>query len=74
MPGDHIKKTMQECTGAEMFAEALYHWRRSCHTGDPQYGIVVHVSTQAASIGPCNGLPARRGSPSWQEKNDEACS
>jgi len=25
VPGDYIKKPMQECTGAEMFAEVLYH-------------------------------------------------
>jgi len=24
--GDYIKKPMRECTGAEMFAELLYHW------------------------------------------------
>ena len=25
MPGDYVKKPMQDCTGAEVLAEVLYH-------------------------------------------------
>jgi len=41
--GDFIKKPMRECTGAEMFAELLYH----CGLKDETEGILAHsaVST-----------------------------
>jgi len=43
MVGDFIKKPMRECTGAEMFAELLYH----CGLKDKSEGILAHsaVST-----------------------------
>jgi oleate hydratase len=43
MVGDFIKKPMRECTGAEMFAELLYH----CGLKDKTEGILAHraVST-----------------------------
>jgi oleate hydratase len=41
--GDYVKKTMQECTGAELFAELLYH----CGLEDKIESILAHskVST-----------------------------
>ncbi len=46
-PGDYIKKSMQECTGAEMFAELLYH----CGLEDKIDGILAH-STVSTSMMP----------------------
>jgi oleate hydratase len=45
--GDFIKKTMRECTGAEMFAELLYH----CGLEDRIPGILSH-STVSTSMMP----------------------
>jgi oleate hydratase len=45
--GDFIKKTMRECTGAEIFAELLYH----CGLEDSIPGILAH-STVSTSMMP----------------------
>ncbi|MGO9172307.1 MAG: oleate hydratase [Rhodomicrobium sp.] len=46
VPGDFIKKPMQECTGAEMFAELLYH----CGLKDKMDGILSHTSVSTAMM------------------------
>ena len=45
--GDFIKKTMRECTGAEIFSELLYH----CGLEDNILGILAH-STVSTSMMP----------------------
>jgi len=45
--GDYIKKTMRECTGAEIFSELLYH----CGLEDKIPGILAH-STVSTSMMP----------------------
>ena len=44
--GDFIKKPMQECTGAEMFAELLYH----CGLKDKTDGILAHSKVSTAMM------------------------
>jgi oleate hydratase len=46
VPGDFIKKPMQECTGAEMFAELLYH----CGLKDQIDGILAHSYVSTAMM------------------------
>jgi oleate hydratase len=46
VPGDFIKKPMQECTGAEMFAELLYH----CGLKDKMDGIMAHSKVSTAMM------------------------
>ena len=46
VPGDFIKKSMQECTGAEMFAELLYH----CGLKDRIDHILAHSSISTAMM------------------------
>ena len=42
--GDFIKKPMRDCTGAEMFAELLYH----CGLKDQIAGILAHSKVSTA--------------------------
>jgi oleate hydratase len=44
VPGDFVKKPMEECTGAEMFAELLYH----CGLKDKIDGILAHSQVSTA--------------------------
>jgi oleate hydratase len=44
--GDFIKKTMRECTGAEIFAEVLYH----CGLEDKIPGILAHTTVSTAMM------------------------
>jgi len=46
VPGDFIKKPMQECTGAEMFAELLCH----CGLKDKIDGILAHSKVSTAMM------------------------
>jgi oleate hydratase len=46
VPGDFIKKPMQECTGAEMFAELLYH----CGLKDKIDAILMHSTVSTAMM------------------------
>ena len=46
VPGDFIKKPMQECTGAEMFAELLYH----CGLKDKIDGILARSKVSTAMM------------------------
>ena len=46
VPGDYIKKPMQECTGAEMMAELLYH----CGLKDKITDILKNVSVSTATL------------------------
>jgi oleate hydratase len=46
VPGDFIKKPMQECTGAEMFAELLCH----CGLEDKIDGILAHATVSTAMM------------------------
>jgi len=48
VPGDYIKKPMRECTGAEMFAELLYH----CGLSKEQIDQVLAHSTVSTSMMP----------------------
>jgi oleate hydratase len=48
VPGDYIRKPMRECTGAEMFAELLYH----CGLSEEQIGRVLAHSTVSTSMMP----------------------
>ena len=44
--GDFIKKTMRECTGAEIFSELLYH----CGLEDKIPGILAHSSVSTSMM------------------------
>jgi oleate hydratase len=44
--GDFIKKTMRECTGAEIFAELLYH----CGLEDKIPGILAHTTVTTSMM------------------------
>jgi len=44
--GDFVKKTMRECTGAEIFAEVLYH----CGLEDKIPGILAHTTVSTAMM------------------------
>lgn len=44
--GDFIKKNMRECTGAEIFAEVLYH----CGLEDKIPGILAHTTVSTAMM------------------------
>ena len=46
VPGNFIKKPMRECTGAEMFAEVLYH----CGLKDKIDGILAHSTVSTAMM------------------------
>ncbi|MGD0985177.1 MAG: oleate hydratase [Acidimicrobiales bacterium] len=46
VPGDYIKKPMQECTGSEMFAELLYH----CGLEDKIGDILAHATVSTAMM------------------------
>jgi oleate hydratase len=46
VPGDYIKKTMQECTGAEMMAELLYH----CGLKDKIDDILEHTTVSTSMM------------------------
>ena len=46
IPGDFIKKPMQECTGAEMFAELLYH----CGLEDRIDDILAHATVSTSMM------------------------
>ena len=46
VPGDFIKKPMRECTGAEMFAEFLYH----CGLKDKIDSILAHSKVSTAMM------------------------
>ncbi len=46
VPGNYIKKPMSECTGAEMFAEALYH----CGLEDKIAAILEHSKVHTAAL------------------------
>jgi oleate hydratase len=46
VPGDFIKKPMQQCTGAEMFAELLYH----CGLKDKIEGILARSKVSTAMM------------------------
>ena len=46
VPGDFIKKPMRECTGAEMFAELLYH----CGLEDKIDDILGHATVSTAMM------------------------
>ncbi len=46
VPGDFINKPMQECTGAELLAELLYH----CGLKDKIDGILAHSKVSAAMM------------------------
>ena len=46
VPGDYIKKPMQECTGAEMFAEVLYHVGLEDKIGD----ILKHTTVSTSMM------------------------
>lgn len=46
VPGDYIKKSMQECTGAEMMAELLYH----CGLRDKIDHILKHTTVSTAMM------------------------
>lgn len=46
VPGDYIKKPMQECTGAEMLAELLYH----CGLEDKIDAILAHAEVSTAAM------------------------
>jgi oleate hydratase len=46
VPGDFIKKPMQECTGAEMFAELLYH----CGLKDKIEAILARSNVSTAMM------------------------
>lgn len=48
VPGDYVKKTMQECTGAEMLAEMLYH----CGLAPDEIDGVLASSHVATSMMP----------------------
>ena len=45
-PGDFIRKTMRECTGAEIFSELLYH----CGLEDRIPGILAHTTVSTAMM------------------------
>lgn len=59
VPGDHIRKPMIDCTGAEMLAELLYH----CGLTDRTEAILEHarVSTAAMPYITSQFLPRRIG-------------
>jgi oleate hydratase len=46
VPGDHVRKPMRECTGAEMFAELLYH----CGLEREIPGVLAHASISTAMM------------------------
>jgi oleate hydratase len=46
VPGDFVKKPMRDCTGAEMFAELLYH----CGLEDKIDDILFHASVSTAMM------------------------
>jgi oleate hydratase len=46
VPGNYINKPMRECTGAEMFAEALYH----CGLEGKIAGILEHAKVHTAAL------------------------
>jgi oleate hydratase len=46
VPGDYVKRPMRECTGAEMFAELLYH----CGLEDKIDDILAHASVSTAMM------------------------
>jgi oleate hydratase len=46
VPGDFVRKPMQECTGAEMLAELLYH----CGLKDKMDRILAHSSVSTAMM------------------------
>ena len=46
VPGNHIEKPMSECTGAEMFAEALYH----CGLKGKIAAILEHSKVHTAAL------------------------
>lgn len=46
VPGDFVKKPMRDCTGAEMFAELLYH----CGLKDKAAEIIAHSTVSTAMM------------------------
>ncbi|MGO8946915.1 MAG: oleate hydratase [Ktedonobacterales bacterium] len=46
VPGNYIKKAMRECTGAEVFAEVLYH----CGLKDQSDAILRHAKVHTAAL------------------------
>lgn len=46
VPGDFVKKPMRDCTGAEMFAELLYH----CGLKDKASEILAHSTVSTAMM------------------------
>ncbi len=46
VPGDYVEKPMQECTGAEMLAELLYH----CGLEDKAGAILAHAEVSTAAM------------------------
>ena len=54
--GDFIKKPMRECTGAEMFAELLYH----CGLEDKINSILEHTKVSTSMMPYITSLRPRR--------------
>ena len=52
MRGAYIKKPMRECTGAEMFAELMYH----CGLEKAQVDRILAHSTVSTAMMPVNTL------------------
>ncbi|WP_353227382.1 oleate hydratase [Novosphingobium sp.] len=46
VPGDFVRKPMRDCTGAEMFAEVLYH----CGLSDKIDSILAHTSVSTCMM------------------------